>query len=124
MSELLDALIRQRKRDALDYEAYLSQIVALAKRVDQRENAQYPIAIKSPAQRAIFDNLKVGQLKEGSAETAALAIDQAIRRVKKADWRNNRFKEREIQNAIESELEGDAGLAKAIFEIAKARDDY
>ena len=124
MSELLDALIRQRKRDAIDYEAYLSRIIALAKRVDQRENAQYPIAIKSPAQRAIFDNLKVGQLKEGSAETAALAIDQAIRRVKKADWRNNRFKEREIQNAIESELEGDAGLAKAIFEIAKARDDY
>ena len=123
MSELLDTLIRQRRRDAIDYEAYLSQIVALAKRVDHPQN-EYSIGIDNSARRALFDNLKEGQLKEGSAQTAALAVDQAIRRVKKADWRNNRFKEREIQNAIESELEGDAGRAKAIFEIVKARDDY
>ena len=100
----------------------------MAKRVDHPENAQYPIAIKSPAQRALYDNLKDvhggEQLKEGKAETAALAVDQAIRRIKKADWRNNRFKEREIQNAIKSELGGDEELTTAIFGIAKARDDY
>ena len=128
MSALLDALVLQRKQAAIDYKAYLERIVALAKRVDHPENEQYPIAIKSPAQRAIFDNLKDvhggEQLKEGKAETAALAVDQAIRRVKKADWRNNRFKEREIQNAIKSELGGDEELTTAIFGIAKARDDY
>ena len=128
MSALLDALVLQRKQAAIDYEAYLARIVALAKRVDHPENAQYPIAIKSPAQRALYDNLKDvhggEQLKKGKAETAALAVDQAIRRVKKADWRNNRFKEREIQNAIKSELGGDEELTTAIFGIAKARDDY
>ena len=128
MSALLDALVLQRKQAVIDYKAYLARIVALAKRVDHPENEQYPIAIKSPAQRAIFDNLKDvhggEQLKEGKAETAALAVDQAIRRVKKADWRNNRFKEREIQNAIKSELGGDEELTTAIFGIAKARDDY
>ena len=124
MSALLDALIHRRKQEAIDYKTYLSRIVALAKRVDHPQNARYPVAIDNPARRALFDNLNVGQLKEGRAETAALAVDRAIRRVKKADWRNHRFKEREIQNAIESELDGDACRAKEIFEMVKARDDY
>ena len=38
----------------------------------------------------------------GSPEQLALALDRAIRQVKKADWRGNRFKEREVRNAIKS----------------------
>ena len=33
MSELLDALIAQRRKEALDYKKYLEQIIALAKKV-------------------------------------------------------------------------------------------
>ena len=128
MSALLDALMLQRKRAAIDYETYLAGIVALAKRVNHPENAQYPIALKSPAQRALFDNLRdvhgVEQFKEGKAETAALAVDSAVRGTMMADWRGNMFKERRVRNAIKSELGGDEELTTAIFRIVKARDDY
>ena len=57
-------------------------------------------------------------------EAKALALDRAIRRVKKADWRGNKFKEREVHNAIKSELGGDVDLVNTMFEIAKAQSDY
>ena len=57
-------------------------------------------------------------------EAKALAIDYSIRTVKKADWRGNRLKEREVRKAIESELGDDEGLLDMIFEIAKAQSDY
>jgi len=53
----------------------------------------------------------------------ALAIDSAIRSVKKADWRGNKFKEREVLRAIKSELD-DENLAEQIFAIVKNQQDY
>ena len=57
-------------------------------------------------------------------EGKALALDRAIRRVKRADWRGNLFKEREVRRAIRSELAGDEELADAMFEIVKNQPDY
>ena len=54
----------------------------------------------------------------------AIAVDDAIRRIKKADWRGNRFKEREVRNAITSELGDDPGLIEKIFELVKNQRDY
>jgi type I restriction enzyme R subunit len=138
MSELLDALIAQRRQAAVDYKAYLARIVELTKQVSQPQSQAYPVPINSPARRALYDNLKgVQGLEErvrqhermadsaaDAAEIAALAVDDAIRRVKKADWRGNRFKEREVRNAIKTELVGDDALADAMFEIVKAQRDY
>src|SRR5690606_22762978 len=46
MSEVLDALIEQRRKEALDYESYLHRIVALTKQVKKPESgALYPEAI-------------------------------------------------------------------------------
>ena len=59
----------------------------------------------------------------GEREAKALALDRAIRRVKKADWRGNRFKEREVRNAVKGVLRDDAFTAR-IFEIVKAQRDY
>jgi type I restriction enzyme R subunit len=44
--------------------------------------------------------------------------------VKKADWRGNRFKEREVLNAIQAELGEDEALVGRIFEIVKAQREY
>ena len=44
--------------------------------------------------------------------------------MKKADWRGNRFKEREVRNAIEAVLGDDDALVDRIFEIVKAQRDY
>ena len=139
MSELLDALILKRRQDALDYKAYLARIVELTKRVSQPEaSSSYPSSINSGALRALFDNLEEAQVsavRERPApygiapavdprEAKALAVDRAIRQVKKADWRGNRFKKREVRNAIKSVLGDDEGLVDAIFEIVKNQRDY
>jgi type I restriction enzyme R subunit len=137
MSELLDALIEQRRQEAVDYRNYLAKIVELTRRVSQPETRDYPPAVNSPARRALYDNLKdvpglsdhlvpvqaVADSSATLAETMALAIDKAIREVKKADWRGNRFKEREVQAAIRGVL-SDAALGERIFEIVKAQREY
>ena len=135
---LLDALILQRKQEAVDYKAYLAKIVELARKVRSPETGtSYPSSINSGALRSFFDNLQGAAvsierpLMRYSTEPAvdvleakALALDHAIRDVKKADWRGNKFKEREVRNAIRSELGDDEGLVDAIFEIVKAQSDY
>jgi len=139
MSQLLDALILQRKQEAMDYKAYLARIVELTKKVSQRETeSSYPSKINTPALWALFDNLDRAQVSlvgeseghDGYSPTVhkrmerAIALDRAIRQVKKADWRGNRFKEREVRNAIKSELGDDDGLVDSIFEIVKNQREY
>ena len=139
MSQLLDALIRQRKHEAMDYKAYLAKVVELTGKVSRPETrASYPASIHNAALRALYDNLEEPQVAivrdpmmqygdtptSDSKEERALALDHAIRRVKKADWRGNRFKEREVRNAIKSVLGNDEGLVATMFEIVKAQRDY
>jgi type I restriction enzyme R subunit len=118
MSELLDAVIRARKREAMDYKAYLAKIVELTRNVSKPETqSSYPATINSPARRALFDNLNEN-------EPLAVQVDTAIRDVKKAGWRGNRFKEREVRIAIRSVLGADDDLVNAVFEIVKNQRDY
>lgn len=138
MSELLDALILQRKQESLDYKMYLARIIDLAKKVSSPESeTSYPSEIDTNTLRSLFDNLQgaaLGQDKpyadtgmEFSADelsAKAVAVDHAIRSVKKADWRGNKFKEREVRNAIRSQLGDNEGLVYRIFEIVKAQSEY
>ena len=135
MSELLEALIRQRKQEAIDYKEYLARIVDLTRKTSRPETqASYPASINSTALRALFDNLVVlvptarepldAEPPVDIREAKVLALDRAVRQVKKADWRGNRLKEREIRNAIHAELGGNESLVNAIFEIVKAQSDY
>ena len=49
MSELLDALIHQRKQEAIDYKDYLSRIVELTREVSNPQTqASYPSSIDNP----------------------------------------------------------------------------
>lgn len=117
MSELLDALIEQRKREALSYQEYLAQIVELTKKAQGTETAaSYPDALNSKAKRALFDNL------DGD-EALALAIDEEIRLTKKDSWRGNRFKEKEVRNALKKHI-SDPGQLDAIFELVWNQDEY
>ena len=134
MSALLDALINQRREEAIEYKEYLVRIVDLAKQVANPGNQfSYPASINSPALQAIFDNLK--ELFDGTApaadefdtdarESKALALDYAIRNVKKADWRGNLIKEKEVRNAIKSDLGDDEELVGTMFEIVRAQNEY
>ena len=135
MSELLEALIRQRKQEAINYKEYLAQIVDLTRKINQPETqVSYPVSINNAALRALFDNLVVlvptareslgTELDVDVREAKVLALDRAIRRVKKADWRGHKVKEREVRNAIHAELGGNESLVSEIFEIVKAQRDY
>lgn len=57
------------------------------------------------------------------AETAALAVDEAIRLVKPHGFKGKPLKEKVVRNAIKKVLQDDA-LASEIFEIVKAQRDY
>ena len=59
MSKLLDALIEERRRQALAYKEYLRRIIELTKKVKRPETGtRYPGMINTPALRALYDNLE------------------------------------------------------------------
>jgi type I restriction enzyme R subunit len=129
MSQLLDAIISERRREALSYKEYLKKVVALTKELRASEAGSYPPGLRSSAQRALYDNIPddPGQsaAEEGAWNRAELAerVDRAIRQTKKAHFRGNTMKEREILLAIE-EVVGDRDLAEELLEVAKHQNEY
>ncbi|MCZ7554618.1 MAG: type I restriction endonuclease subunit R [Anaerolineales bacterium] len=117
MSDLLDTLIQERKQRALEYEEYLSRIVALAKQVNNPTiGTSYPKSLDTRAKRALFDNL-------GNDEQLALSLDTEIRQTKKDGWRGHRVKEREVWLAIRKHLK-DQALTDQVFELVKNQSEY
>jgi type I restriction enzyme R subunit len=117
MSELLDAIIRQRKIEALSYQEYLTKIVELTKQASNPLTAaSYPASVNSPAKRALFDNL-------GKNEALAIAVDREIRLVKKDSWRGNKFKEKEVRNAIKEHVAVPI-LVDVIYDLVWNQNEY
>ena len=116
MSELLDALIAQRKKGALDYQAYLAEIVQLAKQAKQPPTDSYPIEIDTAAKRALYDNLN-------KDEALAKAVHYSVKAKCKDGWRGHKFKEKEVKNAVNSVLQDDA-LSDMIFDVVKNQREY
>ncbi len=122
MSELLDALIAERKAKVEDYKKYLEKLVELAKKVNPSgagsgPNPGYPPSMDTAAKRSLYDNLE-------NDEVLAIKVDTAVRYTKKDDWRGNRFKEREIKNVIREELGEYELRTDDIFELVKNQRDY
>ena len=140
MSAVLDALIKQRREEAIEYEDYLKNVIELAEAVKRGEGGgSYPARIKTRAVRAIYDNLPEELLgkrvAEGSdaeesedtgdpREVVALAVDRAVRRAKMADWRGHPIKERRIGAAIQAALGPYRTHTLTILEIVKAQREY
>jgi type I restriction enzyme R subunit len=120
MSELLDAIIEERRKHAIDYQEYLEKIKDLARKVVKPQGDAknpYPSSIDTAAKRALFDNL-------GNDELLATKIDTAIRYTKRADWVGDRIKERQVANAIREESVGyDVDIAD-VLELAKNQHEY
>ena len=111
MSQLLDALIAQRKLDAFDYQVYLRKVVELTKRVKNGpEGAAYPKSMNTGARQALYDNL-------GKNEALAIEIDRAVLASRQDDWRNHAIKIKKVRLAIQAALENhkvQAGLGSSI----------
>ncbi len=99
MSQLLDALIKQRREDALSYQEYLREIVELTTKAAHPETGgAYPKTMDTAGKRALYDNLN-------RDETLALAVNAAVRESRQDDWRGNQFKVKRVRNAIRAALE-------------------
>lgn len=53
----MDEIIRQRKQNALNYEAYLQELATLVRKVATGQSDDTPKAIDTPAKRALYNNL-------------------------------------------------------------------
>lgn len=119
MSELLDALVRLRKKADIEYKAYLAQIVELSKQVKNPEQSpHYPITVDTKAKQALYDNLE-------NDEAKALAVHEAVMEYRQADFRGNLLKEKAIRIGVKkvlSELSDDK--LRQLFEIIKNQNEY
>ncbi|MDE2688480.1 MAG: HsdR family type I site-specific deoxyribonuclease [Chloroflexota bacterium] len=121
MSSLLDALVQQRRIDAIEYKEYLRQAADLAKKVKEGDG-DYPARIDKPGLRALYDNLP----DDGAdwRERTALGLHEAIQSSARDAWRGSVMKERAVENAIRATLSDRPELIDAIFEIVKAQSEY
>ena len=97
MSKLLAAIIKERREQAISYEEYLKKIAELARQVTAGKSDETPEALKTPAQRALYNNLDKN-------EELAIKIDNGVKKVKRDGWRGNLAKEREIKAEIYTTL--------------------
>lgn len=118
MSELLDALIAQRHQEAMDYKAYLRQLLALATKVGKKESdTVYPEWAKNGAQRALVDF-------SFPDPDLAIVVDQTVMREKEHGWVGNRMRERALARQIRRALPAGFDRFDELFELLKARDEY
>ena len=116
MSKLLDKVIAERNAKALEYEAYLEKIAEIAKRVQAGQADEIPEALKTPGQRALYNNL-------GQDEALALRIDETVKTVRPDGWRGMQAKERIIKAALYGVVQDEAEVER-IFAILVQQTEY
>lgn len=120
MSELLDAIIEERRQQAIDYQEYLSKLLDAAKQLGSKESdTKYPDWADNGAKRALVDFFFPD-------EHLAIEIDTIVRHTKPDAWVGNPIKERKVKNAIRANLGDGFDQAKLdeLFELVKARHEY
>ena len=120
MSQLLDALIAQRRKAVISYAEYLKQIAQLAKDVTQPGGpVAYPAELQTAAQRALFNNLERNAV-------LALQVDAAVRASLQNDWKSNAMKTKRVRLGIRAVLAQAAAEAQAGAQpgVAEAESSY
>ncbi|MGW5309732.1 type I restriction endonuclease subunit R [Nocardia thailandica] len=118
MSQLLDAIIEQRRQEAIDYQEYLAKLLDAAKQLGTKESdTQYPDWADNGARRALVDF--------GWPDPATpIQVDTAILTSKPHDWVGNTMKEKVVKRAISRTLPDGFDRLDELFELVKARDEY
>ncbi|TQF73347.1 type I restriction endonuclease subunit R [Rhodococcus spelaei] len=118
MSELLDAIIEQRRQQAIDYQEYLAKLLDAAKKLGAKESdTKYPDWADNGARRALIDF--------GWSDPATpIQVDTAILTSKPHDWVGNTMKEKVVKRAISRTLDDSFDRLDELFDLVKARDEY
>jgi type I restriction enzyme R subunit len=118
MSELLDAVLEERRQGSLDYATYLAKLVDQAAKLGKGESeGEYPAWADNGARRALVDFF-------GSEDDLAVGVDEAVLSSKPDSWLGNPLKERKVKLAVKSVLPPDFDRLDDLFELVKARDEY
>ena len=115
LSIILQELIDKRKKEMLDYEEYMKELIELVKKARGKSANSYPESIKTPGMRALYDNL-------GQNEYVAIRAHEVIRENAIVGFRDNRLKQRKLIKAL-AKLLGDE-MAQKIYDIIKLHDEY
>lgn len=121
MSELLDAIIEQRRQQAIDYQEYLAKLLEAAKKLGTGEGTghDYPDWVTDGASKALVDfawpNVEM-----------ARSLDHAIRTTKPDAWAGNALKEKVVRRALKKTAPADFDDQQLdeLFNLVKARDEY
>ncbi|MGY1632220.1 type I restriction endonuclease subunit R [Geodermatophilus sp. SYSU D01186] len=118
MSELLDAIIEQRRQQAIDYQEYLAKLLDAAKKLGTKESdTAYPAWANNGARRALVDF--------GWPDPAMpILVETAILTSKPHDWVGNTLKEKVVKRAIGRTLPEGFDRLDELFDLVKARDEY
>jgi type I restriction enzyme R subunit len=114
MSDLLEALIRRRRADAVTYAEYLQQVAEFVRKVESGELASYPDHISTSGLRALYDTL-------GDVDVAK-SVDRAVRMSARDGWRDNQAKTAELRRAIRPLV--DATIFDDVIAVLRAQHDY
>jgi type I restriction enzyme R subunit len=118
MSELLDAIIEQRRQQAIDYREFLAKLLDAAKKLGSKESdTKYPDWADNGARRALVDF-------GWPDPTMPIRVDTAILTSKPHDWVGNTMKEKVVKRAISRTLPDDFDRLDELFDLVKARDEY
>jgi type I restriction enzyme, R subunit len=118
MSELLDALIEERRQGALDYKEYLEKLIGQAQQLGKGESdTAYPDWADNGAKRALHD---FGL----PSEALARRVDETIRETKPDRWVGNPIKEKKVRNALIEVLPPEFDRLDELMALLKARDEY
>jgi type I restriction enzyme R subunit len=118
MSELLDALIEERREGAIEYQEYLAKLLEAAKKLGTKESdTPYPDWADNGAKRALVDFFFPD-------ETLAIEVDTIVRHTKPESWVGNPIKERKVKRAIKATLPDDYDHLDELLELVKARHEY
>lgn len=119
MSELLDALIKERKENAIEYKKYLEKIKDLAKQSKPKGNhtsGNYPKDINTSGKRALYDNLE-------QDEDLVFRLDTVLEISITDNWIGNKIKEKKVRKSIALIIDDEEQIDK-IMNIIKEQDEY
>ncbi|WP_234531682.1 type I restriction endonuclease subunit R [Streptomyces shenzhenensis] len=118
MSELLDAILEERRQGALDYKEYLAQLLEHASKLGKGESdTEYPEWANNGARRALIDFF------DHAPELAAV-VDTTILHTKPDSWVGNAMKEKKVRRALAQALPTDFDRLDELLELLKARHEY
>jgi type I restriction enzyme R subunit len=116
MSALLNEIIADLRAQRINYQQFLKRVAELAKKLVAGQEQDTPQQISTRGLRALYSNL--GQDKE-----LAMKIDEAVKKVRPADWRSTQAKRLVVKQTLWNILQ-DADEVERIFRIIERHEEY